>query len=306
MATHVVTALQLNLRSAPGANGPKLAVLSQGTEITKIADASVPGWWEVDADIQRQSVHGFLNSAFVTPIKPGLFPTVTPTPGTIPPSDLGPSPNARRSDRGTWANSIGEPGRPTPAATNAGGTAAGIVAIIDWLDVGDETHLRWQPQGSTTYCNVYSYDVCNIAGVYLPRVWWKHDALTKLENGQPVDVKYDVTVDEIRANDIYDWLVEFGGRFGWQRVFDPDPLQTQVNSGMVGVICAQRTDLNRPGHIQVVAPENGSHQAKRSGGKVTQPLQSNAGTTTFTYGFLGSNWWRSAAFREFGFWICKP
>ena len=306
MATHVVTALQLNLRRQPGPSAPKIAVLPQGTEITKTADASVPGWWEVDADIQGQTVHGFLNSAFVAPITPGQFPTVTPTPGTIPPADLGRSSGARRSDTSSRAFAIGEPDRPAPAASNPNGRAAGIVAILNWLDVGDESHLRWQPTGNTTFCNIYSYDVCNIAGVYLPRVWWKQSALTKLQNGQPVEVKYDVTVDEIRANDIYDWLVEFGGGFGWQRVFDPDPLQTQVNSGMIGVICAQRVDRNRPGHIQIVAPENGPNQAKRSGGKVTQPLQSNAGSTTFTYGFLGSNWWLSAQFREFGFWVCQP
>jgi len=305
MASYVVTALQLNLRSGPSAGAARIAVLEQGTELTKVADAAA-GWWQVDAAIQGQTVRGFVNSSFVAPLTPGQFPSVTPTAGKIPPADLGPSPSAKRSARGTWANSIGEPGRPAPAASNPGGRVAGILAVIDWLDVGDKTHLRWQPQGGTTYCNVYAYDVCNIAGIYLPRVWWEHDALVSLQAGQQVEVKYGQTVDEIRANDIYDWLVAFGGSFGWQRVFDPDPLQTQVNSGMVGIICAQRVDINRPGHIQIVAPEHGNQQAKRSGGKVTQPLQSNAGTTTFTYGFLGSSWWRSSQFRELGFWVGQP
>ena len=306
MATHVVTALNLNLRSAPGPGGPKLAVLEQGTEITKIANASVANWWEVDADIQGNIVRGFLNSRFVAPIGPGLFPSATAAPGTIPRADLGSSPTARRDGVGGRAFSIGEPGRPGPAANHPAGLAAGIVAVIDWLDVGDQNHLRWQPTGGVTFCNIYCYDVCNIAGVYLPRVWWKHDALTKLQAGQPVEIKYGKTVDEIRANDLYDWLVDFGGGFGWTRVFDADDLQTQTNAGKIGIICAQRVQLNKPGHIQIIAPEHGVHQAKRSAGKVTQPLQSNAGSRTFTYGFLNNNWWRGSAFRQFGFWVCRP
>jgi hypothetical protein len=306
MTSYVVKALQLNLRSGPSAGAPRVAVLAQGTELTKIADAPAAGWWQVDADIQGHTVRGFVNSSFVAAIAPGLFAAVTAAAGTIPPADLGPSPSAKRTGTGGRASAIGEPGRPAPAASHPGGRVAGILAILDWLDVGDSSHVRWQPTNGTTYCNVYCYDVCNIAGIYLPRVWWKHAALVKLQAGQPVEVKYGQTVDEIRANEIYDWLVEFGGSFGWQRVFDPDPLQTQVNSGMVGIICAQRVDRNRPGHIQIIAPEHGDKQAKRSGGKVTQPLQSNAGSRTFTYDFLGNNWWRGAAFREFGFWVGQP
>jgi len=305
MASLVVTALQLNLRSGPKATAPRIAVLAQGTELTKVADAP-GGWMQVDANIQGQAVRGFVNSNFVALETPGMFPTVTAAAGTIPPADLGQSPSATRTSTSSRASAIGEPGRPAPAASHPNGRVAGILAVIDWLDVGDNSHLRWQPKGGTTFCNVYSYDVCNIAGIYLPRVWWTHDALVKLQAGQQVPVKYAQTVDEIRANQIYDWLVQFGGGFGWQRVFDPDPLQTQVNSGMIGIICAQRVDINRPGHIQIIAPEHGDKQAKRSGGKVTQPLQSNAGATTFTYGFLGSSWWRSSQFREFGFFVGQP
>jgi hypothetical protein len=306
MASYVVKTLQLNLRSGPSAGAARVAVLAQGTELTKIADAPAAGWWQVDADIQGHTVRGFVNSGFVAPQSAGLFAAVTAAAGTIPPADLGPSTSAKRTSTGSQAFAIGEPGRPARAASHPNGLVAGILAVIDWADVGDHSHVRWQPTGATTFCNVYTYDICNIAGIYLPRVWWTHDALVKLQAGQSVDVKYGQTVDEIRANQIYNWLRDFGAGFGWQRVFDPDPLQTQVNSGMVGIICAQRVDINRPGHIQIVAPENGNNTAKRVGGKVTQPLQSNAGTTTFTYGILGNSWWRSANFREFGFWVGKP
>jgi hypothetical protein len=307
MATHVVTALQLNLRAAPSASAARVAVLPQGTELSKTADAPVPNWIEVDAALHGAAAHGFVNSNFVAPVGTP-FPSVTPTPGTIPPADLGRKPTATRTGRNSLAFGIGEPDRPGPAKSNPGGVVPGILAVIDYLDVGDKTHLRWQPLRGTTFCNVYTYDVCNLAGCYLPRVWWKADALAKLRAGAPVDVKYDVTVFEIRANELFDWFGDFGALFGWQRVIDLDDLQTQVNSGKVGIINAQRTDLNRPGHIQIVAPEHGDKNAKRNAaGEVTLPLQSNAGSTTFTYGFLGNSaWWRGSSFRNFAFWVCQP
>jgi hypothetical protein len=65
--------------------------------------------------------------------------------------------------------------------------------------------------------------------------------------------------------------------------------------------------MNRPGHIQIIAPESGSDKAKRnSKGEVVQPLQSQAGAKNFKYGFLGNNWWTGASFREFGFWTSDP
>lgn len=306
MATHVVTALQLNLRSAAGPTAPRVAVLPQGTEITKIANASLAGWWEVDAALQGATARGFLNSSFVAPVGT-QFPVVTPT-GAIPPADMGRNPNARRLHRHAWAFAIGESGLPNPAAAHPGGRAAGIIAVIDFLNPGNTNHKRWQPKGGTTYCNIYVYDVCNLAGCYLPRVWWKADAITKLQAGQQVTVKYGVTVFEIRANQLFDWFDDFGAEFGWRRVITLNDVQSEANDGNIGIIVAQRTDLEKPGHIQIIAPEHGAHQAKRnSAGNVTLPLQSNAGSTTFTYGFLGNSaWWRGASFRDFAFWVCRP
>jgi hypothetical protein len=306
-ATHVVKALSLNLRSSPSPTAPRVAVLPQGTPVTKVADASLAGWFEVDASLQGATAHGFLNASFLAPAGT-TFPVVTPAGGAIPPADLGRTPSAKRDSRGSLAFGIGEPGRPGPAAANPGGSAAGIIAVIDFLDVGDTDHVRWQPTSSSTFCNVYCYDVCNIAGAYLPRVWWKPAALAKLRAGQQVDVKYDVTVFEIRANELFNWFGDFGADFGWSRVMDLDELQSAANAGKIGIIVAQRTELNRPGHIQVVAPEHGTHKASRtSSGKVKLPLQSNAGASTFTYGFLGNSaWWRAASFRDFAFWVCQP
>jgi hypothetical protein len=187
----------------------------------------------------------------------------------------------------------------------SGGAAAGIVKIIDWLDVGKTSHLRWQGGGGKTFCNVYAYDVCIIAGAYLPRVWWTSKAIGELLAGKTVQAKYGQTVSEIRANYIFNWLVEYGQDFGWKQLFDVDSLQAEANSGRLGIVCAQRKNMEMSGHIQIVAPEHGSNKAKRNSAcKVVQPLQSNAGVQNFTYGCLGTTWWQGASFRQYGFWTC--
>lgn len=307
MATHVVTALQLNLRSTPTSSGSnKKAVLPQGTPVTKRADAG-DGWWEVDAVLAGAVLNGFVKASYLGPATTN-FPTSSTQQGGLPRADLGTSSDARRSKRGGWAYGIGEPGRPGKASTHTDGKAAGIRAVIDWLDVGKSSHLRWWPGSNVTYCNIYVYDVCTIAGGYIPRLWWTSSAIRDLALGRPVEAKYGVTVNEMAANYIFNWLEEFGEEFGWKRVFDLDTLQNDANAGRLGIICAQRTAMNRPGHIQIIPPEHGANVAKRdSAGKVTLPLQSQAGASNFKYGYLGqSKWWTSAQFREFGFWSADP
>ena len=309
MASHVVTALKLNLRSAPDSSKNNVViVLSQGMEVTKVGGSPVSGWIEVTAQIVTMSVRGFVSEKHLTPIGAATFPQSPPVSatGTLPRADLGPHANARRNNRGSWAYRIGEAGQPGLPSTHSGGMVAGIAEVIDWLNPGNSAHLRWWPQGSTTYCNVYSHDAALMMGCYLPRVWWTSSAIGRILAGHTVPVTYGTTVNEMRANNIFDWLEEYGASFGWLRETSPDALQMAVNPGRVGIICAQRTDMNRPGHIQIVAPEQNGHVAKRVNGVVTQPLQSNAGSRNFTWGQLGTNWWTSSSFREFGFWHAAP
>ena len=66
---------------------------------------------------------------------------------------------------------------------------------------------------------------------------------------------------------------------------------------------AQRRDLNRSGHISVVVPEQGAHQARRSAeGEVLRPLESQAGTRNFAREVSASAWWASERFQSFAFW----
>jgi hypothetical protein len=54
----------------------------------------------------------------------------------------------------------------------------------------------------------------------------------------------------------------------------------------------------------MVAPESSAHRARRDGSRVNLPLQSQAGTRNFCYGFLGnSTWWTNPSqFQKHGFW----
>lgn len=304
MSTHVVTALHLNLRSeADSGKKNVIATLPQGTLIEKIGESDLPGWIKVKTSVAGKTISGYVNSAYIGPAGTD-FPEVKSAGGKIPRADLGSKPSAKRTETGARAYSIGEAGKPGKPSTHATGKAAGIVRIIDWLDVGDEiSHLRWKKEPKKTYCNVYVYDVCDTAGAYIPRVWWRSKAIVDLLAGKTVTAKYGDTVDEMRANYIFNWLGEYGDDFGWERVFDLDTLQAEANAGRVAIICAQHKDMESPGHIQIVAPEHGDHAAKRAGGKVTQPLQSNAGGKNFTYGILGSTWWQSSDFKQYGFWV---
>lgn len=174
-------------------------------------------------------------------------------------------------------------------------------ALADFLNV--ERSLRYLPDSSQTFCNLYAYDYCYLAGAYLPRVWWNSRALVDISHGGKPAVIYDKTVRELTANSLYSWLREWGGEYGWQACMDVDDLQSRVNQGAVGVICAQRMVLSRSGHITVVLPEVATKAAERLGGIVTKPLQSQAGAKNKQH--FASRWWidRAAEFRATGFWV---
>lgn len=306
MPQMVVSALHLNLRSSPSAatSSNRIATLSQGT-VVDVISAAGGAWVSIEVNIAGSRVRGFVNGSFLAPMST-TFPAATGTSGALPRADLGTSTSATRAHDGSRAHAIGERGLPGVPSTHSGGKAAGLVAILNWLNPGDSGHLRWWPKTSTTFCNIYVYDVCCLGGGYIPRVWWTSSAVAKLQAGQTVDVKYGVTVTELAANYMFNWLVEYGADYGWTRVFTCDDLQAAANRGDLALICAQRTDMSRPGHIQMVAPEHGTHRATRNAaGNVTNPLQSNAGRTNFTFGQMSTNWYKGSAFREFGFWIAS-
>jgi hypothetical protein len=187
-----------------------------------------------------------------------------------------------------------------PARTSA--KPKELERIVRYLNV--ESNARYTRTPGSTFCNVYAHDYCYLAGVYLPRVWWTQPARREIAAGRTPPVKYGETVTELNANALHTWLRDFGTSFGWTPAASLDQLQTAANSGQVSLICAQRTQLSKPGHIAVVVPESVPPQvAERAGAAILLPLQSQAGARNFCFSCKPGKWWEGAQFQGFGFWI---
>lgn len=292
-----VTASALNLRSQPSVKpGNRITSLPNGQIVTKIGEAADNRWWRISTTFHHNDLEGFIASEFLTPVSDFVEPPSQseisavhlPTNGQL----------IRRSKTSGRAHPLTEAGQPARTGDTASQRKTEIGRIIEWLNVAQ--NARYLPGGGKTFCNIYAYDYCYLAQVYLPRVWWSSSAIVKLASGNSVSPQYGVTVSELNANSLFNWFEEFGGRFGWTRTFDLTDLQDAANEGKVCIISAQRVDLNRSGHICPVVPETSNHKATRNGNRVTIPLQSQAGATNFNYG--GKVWWTSSQFRSFGFW----
>ncbi len=286
---YYVSANQLNLRSTPvaQANGHNiLAVLPNGLPVTKIEDAGAAGWWKVSVNLQGTEFGGYVNSAYLTQV----FQPVTQRGVSevyMPFEKSG----AARNNRNSPAYQLAEPDMPRRDLTSALSKVASIGNILNWLNV--EQSLRYQKIGLSTFCNIYAFDFCFLAGVYIPRVWWKGDAIAKLIAGQQVPVSYEVTVEELLAEAMLNWLNSWGSTFGWIRAASLTDLQNRANEGKVCLLAAKRRLSGLSGHIVVVVPETNAHQAKRNAsGEVTIPLQSQAGASNNKY-FSNSRWWLS-------------
>lgn len=308
--THRVTATQLTLRSAPVvAERTKLALLNQGKEVQVLGAASEPGWVRV-----RVSLSGLLREGVVAERHLDALPRMrsrgaqVPLAAAVRPALAAAHMKTERADitrrvDGGRAYPLGEPGRPARSGRSAAAMAESVSAIVDYLDVANPAHLRYQPRGGTTYCNIYATDFAYLCGVYLPRVWWTDHALLRLREGEKVAVEYGRSVRELNANSLYDWLEDFGPAFGWQREVELTALQAAANAGEVCVIVARRVDLNRPGHITAVVPETDAAKAVRSAAnEVLRPLESQAGTRNVLRAPAANAWWQSSRFQAFAFW----
>ena len=112
------------------------------------------------------------------------------------------------------------------------------------------------------------------------------------------------TITEMRANDIFRWLRDFGADFGWRQTGTLTKLQDAANQGALGLIIARRKEDGRSGHMVMVVPEIGDKRARRNAsGEVIAPLQSQAGSINFRFGTGTLNWWNDDRFAESAFWI---
>ncbi len=294
-----VIPLEANLRSAPRIEKKtELARLRQGQQV-RAEGPAVKGWLHVTADLQGTAVLGYVHDSVVRAI---TSPDVPPPPAVlpnIPEAHLSTKTAIRIAGTNGRAFSLNDPAAPARVTGEAPAMAARLGQVVKYLDV--ERSARYRRGPGTTYCNIYAHDYATLAGVYLPRVWWMRKALVNLARGEQVPVQYGTTVAEMNANSLYTWLEEFGIDFGWRRTVDIDELQKAVNAGQVAIICAQRTELNQPGHITAVVPETATHHAIRKADRVTVPLQSQAGAGNYAY--FSRTWWTGKQFGKFGFWL---
>jgi len=298
----VVKAEGGNLRHLPSTrfNEP-ITLLPQG-QVVHVLGSSAPGWLRVRTSLGGGEVIGHVAVSRLEAAGTPVVEVPTGEPAPLPIAQLRENnPASHRHTTGGRAFPIGELARPTrdPAAS-AAVRIGQLQALADWLGV--ESSERYARTPTLTFCNVYAADYCYLADAYLPRVWWTDSALLRLGAGESVPVRYADTVREMRADDLFAWLIDMGPRFGWRRVFDATALQDAANAGGVGLICADRAAEGRPGHITVVVPEDAVHHALRDAdGNVAQPLQSQAGAVNRRFGSAGNNWWMGGEFRDRGF-----
>jgi hypothetical protein len=297
MSYYKVSATHLNLRSSAVISaGNIITVLSNGQQVQLLDNFNVQ-WWKVKVIISNNELTGFVSSQYLEPYTDPkeLFATIAAVhyPG---------NPSATRNSITYRHCPLSEPNMPVRVINGSTDQKISqIYTILNYLDV--EHSKRYQPvPGKTTYCNIYAYDFCYLNNVYLPRVWWTSKTLIDLQKGIEKTPQYGYNVMELNANALYDWLSEWGDDFGWRRTFDLTELQQNVNTGKIGIISAQRTDLNRSGHIVSVIPESNNNIAIRIGNNIAYPLQSQAGVRNKK--IFSGDWFIRLAyeFRHVGYW----
>ncbi|MBS0164324.1 MAG: hypothetical protein JSS48_17355 [Nitrospira sp.] len=302
-----------------------VANLPDGHPVRALSKTAKNGFLEIETSLSGALVRGFSSKKFLV-ADPGdtAIEIVVPAPNTgiaqtlsapllasVPgttniPAVFMPKKNGvviRRSNPAN-AHTLNEAGQPTRKGATAAELRDSIAEIIRWLAVNDPAHLRYQPHDGLTFCNIYAHDFCFLAGIYLPRCWWSTPALLKLAAGQEVQPLIGDTIREMRANDLFRWLRDFGPGFGWRQTGTLTKLQSEVNQGAIGIIVARRKEDGKSGHIVLVVPETAEETARRdTEGNVIAPLQSQAGAKNFQYGRGTGNWWNGEQFAEFAFWI---
>lgn len=303
----------LRVRSSPVLTVPVnrnvVARLNPGHLVHAVGETVQNGFLKIETSVNGALIRGYVAREMVQPAEAGarvevVQPAAVPPAGTPPAVRLPTGNGGARRTEGANALSLKEAGQPVRTAGTTQQVVGQMNAIIDWLDSEKQAHARYWPAHGKTYCNVYAHDFCTLAGAYLPRVWWTEPALMRLARGEQVAPVYGVSLREMRANDLCRWFKDWGLAFGWRQTGSLTKLQEAANAGVIGVIVARRVEESRSGHITIIAPETGSHRAKRKpSGEVELPLQSQAGTVNLRRSTLGKAWWRGSQFADFGYWI---
>jgi hypothetical protein len=304
----------LRVRSEPKISSPPtanvIAQLPDGHPVRAVTGDKVKNFLEIETSLVGAHIRGFTSADFLTP-GPGVNEIAIVQPAAAPPATgivevFMPRPPGLVTKRTAIAgpHSLNEPNMPSRKGTTPEELRASLGEVIDYLATDKPSHKRYQPRDGLTFCNIYAHDYCFLAGVYLPRVWWTPGAIERLTNGETVEPLIENTIMEMRANDLFRWLRDFGPRFGWRQTGTPTKLQQEADQGAVGLIVARRKQDGKSGHIVAVVPETDDDTAVRNAaGEVTRPLQSQAGAVNFRRGTSTLNWWKGDQFAESAFWL---
>jgi hypothetical protein len=295
----------LYLRKEPvKADNNKITVMPLDTVVEAIGDDISAEWRRVKTVLGDELISGFCSIKYLVETDDPL--PVIQAKNPLPEAHLITSKTVTRNGK-DWAYPLAEPGFSRIKLNNlplVEDKIEAIYTVLDFLNV--EKSARYAPNSKSTYCNIYAYDVTYCLNKYVPRVWWYQRSLDSIAGGENVKPAYGKTVYELNANAITDWFEDYGAVFKWKRIWNLEDLQSEVNTGKIGIIVAQRINLNSPGHIVAVIPENADHKANRSAsGEIIAPLQSQAGATNRKI-FSGSRWWDNPGkFGKFGFWVAE-
>lgn len=304
----------LYLRSAPRKSRPPrenvVGELPDGHPVRAITGRAENGFMAVETSLKGALLRGYASTDYlVAAADLEEIPVEAPRAAARIPEAHLPARSGRITRRTEIAgalslNEAGQPDGRTGADVDA--LRQELAAIVAWLDVDNPAYRRYKPRDGLTFCNIYAHDYCDLAGVYLPRVWWNGPALVEIARGATPESLIGATVHEMRANDLFRWLRDFGLEFGWRQTGSLTKLQVAANQGAIALIVARRKEDGRSGHIVPVLPETDdpARRARRNvDGEVTSPLQSQAGAVNFKYRAPAQAWWNGEQFAEFAMWI---
>lgn len=293
------------LLNAPNENEPLLS-LPEACEVTILEENFETGFAKVKTILDGEEIQGFLPLEELAPASDINAPTHSGLCGVNRPNPK----KWRIRVTQTWSRTypLNDPQMPRRIKGDPSNTRVKELGrIINYLKVNSSNSERYVPTKKYTYCNIYAYDYAYLANAWLPRVWWTEKAIKEILSGKKVVPRYTLnpktdTLRELRANGLFKWFNDYGVECNWRKVDNYDELQDAAQNGEVGVIVAATKDPDESGHITLVVPETATHKAKRNrAGKVTAPLQSQAGRTNRKY--FDSNWEKGTQFRGYSYWV---
>ena len=161
--TMKVAVSSLNLRTSPSeTDRTNIAVSLPSGQLVQVIDSSrADGWWRVSVNFRNSPLEGFVASRFLGNWREA----------TAPPASAIVSVDLRAMAKLSGpadAHPLDEPAAPHRVSDSSEARCAELARIIGFLAV--ESSRRYQPTPSTTFCNIYAYDYCCLAGVCTPGV----------------------------------------------------------------------------------------------------------------------------------------